>query len=197
MPDADVHDIERLCVQVLSKLQELVETESVGCRIAPIGIHVTWTAFNRTDCSLPMVSVLWSAIAFHIATSREAHEGRFQSLQLLGKVDATAILSTLEGRRKEADHIKECCAWLLQLEIEDRLRVGCLRNNRCLYLLPAFLKLLTDDCFAQEFSVFALERGLEGSNLAKRLDPERQLILCPCNSIDAPEAFVADAAIWS
>ena len=194
MPDADVHHIERLCSKVLCKLQEFMEAETVRRGITPVGIHVTRTSFYRADSPFPMIGILGLMVALHIATAREAHESRMKGFELLGQIDAAAVLAAFVGWWEEAHYIEKDAAGVLESKVEDGLRVALSGYDVGLHLLPALKELDVNGGGAESVVVLGGETGEYGAGLAvKDLYPERQFVLRPCHYVDAPISGIANA----
>ena len=194
MPNADVHHIERLSSEVLGKLQKFMEAKAVRRGITPVGIHVTRTSFYRANSPFPMIGILRLMVALHIATAREAHESRMKGLELLGQIDAAAILAAFVGWWEEAHHIKKDATGVLEGKVEDGLRVALSGYDVSLHLLPALTELDVDGGGTECVVALGGKAGEYRAGLAvKNLNPERQFILRPCHYVDAPISGIANA----
>ena len=138
MPDTYIYHIEGFGVKILAELQELMESQTVGGGIAPVGIHVAGSAFNGANGTFPVVGVLWLVVTLHIATTREAHKGRMQGLQLLSQIYTASVLSALKGGREQAHYVQQNGTFPVEPQMEFGLRIGSLWDNGSLYLLPTF-----------------------------------------------------------
>ena len=106
VPQTNIHNIERLSVQILGKLQILIESHTVAGTVAPVYVLMARTFLDRTDSLLPVESILWRFLSFNVATAREADELRVDVIEKLSQVRAQAILAILESRREEAYYIE-------------------------------------------------------------------------------------------
>ena len=190
VPQTHVHHVERFGVKVFGKLQVFVKSHAVACAITPVDVLVSGTFFDGTDGLLPMESILWRLLSFHVATAGEAYELGTDVIEKLCKVGAQTVLAIHECRREEADNV-QCDGALAvedQLELSFRVvGVGCKRGSE---LAPLLSHLSVHGCLGIHALAVGADEASLNAALVASFSPKRQLVSSALHGIDAPETLV-------
>ena len=190
MPETYVHYIERFGVQILGKLQVLIEAHTIAGAITPVHVLMSRTFLDRTDGLLPVEGILWRFLSLYIATARETNELRVDIVEQLRQVRAQAILTILESRREEAHHV----------ELDGTLAIGNQRKL-CLWIVgigselgsilgPLLAQFTVNGSLGIHLVALAVGETSLQVALVATLCPEREFVGSALYGIDTPEALV-------
>ena len=197
MPQTNIHHIERLGVQILGKLQILIEAHTIAGTVAPVYVLMTRTFLDRTDGLLPVESILWRFLSFNVATAREADELRMDVIEKLSQVRAQAIFAILESRREEAYYIENDGTLSISYEFELSLGVVSVGSQLSRIFGPLLAHLGIESGFCIHLIALGVGEASLQSAFIATLCPERKLIGSALHGVDAPEALVDDRSCGS
>ena len=86
VPQTYVYNIERLGVQILSKLQILIESHTIAGTVAPVYVLMARTFLDRTDGLLPVESIFRRFLSLYVAAAWEADELRMDVIEKLSQI---------------------------------------------------------------------------------------------------------------
>ena len=190
VPQTYVYNIERLGVQILGKLQILIESHTIAGTVAPVYVLMARTFLDRTDSLLPVESILRRFLSLYVATAREADELRMDVIEKLSQVRAQAILAILESRREEAYYIENDGTLSVGYEFKLSLGIVSVGSQLSRIFGPLLANLGIEGGFCVNLVALGVGEASLQSALVATLSPEREFIGSALHGVDSPETLI-------